>query len=96
MNSTKRRGFFGATAMISCVLSFSCASARPVGAQSLPETVEAIHKARVSTRILFITAHPDDEWSSLLAYLSHGLNADVARTRNRQSARARGKTVEDR
>jgi hypothetical protein len=25
-----------------------------------------------------------------------GLNADVARTRNRQSARARGKTVEDR
>src|ERR1700730_7041453 len=64
--------------MISCVLSFSCASARPVGAQSLPETVEAIHKARVSTRILFITAHPDDEWSSLLAYLSHGLNADVA------------------
>ncbi|HEY4948924.1 MAG TPA: PIG-L family deacetylase [Candidatus Acidoferrales bacterium] len=78
MNSTKRRGFFGVTAMISCVLSFSCASARQVGAQSLPETVEAIHKARVSTRILFITAHPDDEWSSLLAYLSHGLNADVA------------------
>ena len=31
------------------------------GAQALPETVEAIHKARVSTRILFITAHPDDE-----------------------------------
>jgi len=78
LNSTKRRGFFGVTAMISCALSFSCASARPVGAQSLPETVEAIHKARVSTRILFITAHPDDEWSSLLAYLSYGLNADVA------------------
>ena len=47
-------------------------------AQSLPETVEAINKARVSTRILFITAHPDDEWSSLLTYLSRGLNADVA------------------
>jgi LmbE family N-acetylglucosaminyl deacetylase len=46
-------------------------------AQSLPETVEAINKSRVSTRILFITAHPDDEWSSLLAYLSHGLDADV-------------------
>src|SRR5271170_4454407 len=73
-----RRGFFGVTAMTSCVLSFACAAPRPVGAQSLPETVEAIHKARVSTRILFITAHPDDEWSSLLAYLSHGLNADVA------------------
>ena len=47
-------------------------------AQSLPETVEAIDKARVSTRILFITAHPDDEWASLLTYLSRGLNADVA------------------
>jgi LmbE family N-acetylglucosaminyl deacetylase len=47
-------------------------------AQSLPETVEAINKARISTRILFITAHPDDEWASLLTYLSRGLNADVA------------------
>ncbi len=47
-------------------------------AQSLPETVEAINKARITTRILFITAHPDDEWASLLTYLSRGLNADVA------------------
>jgi LmbE family N-acetylglucosaminyl deacetylase len=47
-------------------------------AQSLPETVEAIDKARINTRILFITAHPDDEWASLLTYLSRGLNADVA------------------
>ena len=30
------------------------------------------------TRILFITAHPDDEMSSLLPYLSRGLDADVA------------------
>jgi LmbE family N-acetylglucosaminyl deacetylase len=52
--------------------------AKPVSAQSLPEAVEAIHKSRINTRILFITAHPDDEWSSLLAYLSHGLDADVA------------------
>ncbi len=52
--------------------------AKPVRAQSLPETVEAINKSRINTRILFITAHPDDEWSSLLAYLSHGLDADVA------------------
>ena len=50
----------------------------PTSAQSLPETVEAINKARVTTRILFITAHPDDEWASLLTYLSRGLNADVA------------------
>jgi len=49
-----------------------------LAAQSLPETVETINKSRVTTRILFVTAHPDDEWSSLLSYLSHGLNADVA------------------
>jgi LmbE family N-acetylglucosaminyl deacetylase len=78
LNWITRRGFFGVTAMISCVLSFASAAAQPAGAQSLPETVEAIRKARVCTRILFVTAHPDDEWSSLLAYLSHGLNADVA------------------
>ncbi len=49
----------------------------PVQTQSLPTTVEAIDKARVSTRILFVTAHPDDEASGLLSYLSHGLDADV-------------------
>jgi len=46
--------------------------------QSLPGTVEAIDKARITTRILYVTAHPDDEWSSLLTYLSRGLHADVA------------------
>ena len=49
-----------------------------LSAQSLSESVEAIDKARVTTRILFITAHPDDEASSLLVYLSRGLDADVA------------------
>ena len=44
----------------------------------MAETAEAIGKARVPTRILFITAHPDDEASALLSYLSHGLDADVA------------------
>jgi LmbE family N-acetylglucosaminyl deacetylase len=45
--------------------------------QSLADTIEAINKSRVTTRILFVTAHPDDEWSSLLTYLSRGLDADV-------------------
>jgi LmbE family N-acetylglucosaminyl deacetylase len=49
----------------------------PCLAQSLPDTVESIQKARVTTRILFVTAHPDDEWSSLLVYLSRGLDADM-------------------
>ena len=43
----------------------------------LAETVEAINQSRVATRILYITAHPDDEDSGLLSYLSHGLGAEV-------------------
>ncbi len=44
----------------------------------LPETIEAIDSARVTTRILYITAHPDDESSAVLTYLARGLHADVA------------------
>ena len=44
----------------------------------LNETVEAIDSARVTTRILYITAHPDDESAAVLTYLARGLNADVA------------------
>jgi LmbE family N-acetylglucosaminyl deacetylase len=44
----------------------------------LPETVEAIDSARVTTRILYITAHPDDESAAVLTYLARGLHADVA------------------
>ena len=44
----------------------------------LPETIEAIDAARVTTRILYITAHPDDESAAALTYLARGLHADVA------------------
>ena len=44
----------------------------------LPETVEAIDSARVTTRILYVTAHPDDESAAVLTYLARGLHADVA------------------
>jgi LmbE family N-acetylglucosaminyl deacetylase len=44
----------------------------------LPETVEAIERARVTTRILYVTAHPDDESSAVLTYLARGLHSDVA------------------
>jgi len=44
----------------------------------LPETIEAIDSARITTRILYITAHPDDESASVLTYLARGLHADVA------------------
>jgi LmbE family N-acetylglucosaminyl deacetylase len=43
----------------------------------LPETIEAIDSARVTTRILYVTAHPDDESAAVLTYLSRGLHADV-------------------
>src|SRR5271156_1959396 len=48
------------------------------GATDLPDAIEAIDHARVTTRILCITAHPDDEPAALLTYLSRGLGADVA------------------
>ena len=44
----------------------------------LAETIEAIDSAAVTTRILYITAHPDDESAPILTYLARGLHADVA------------------
>ena len=44
----------------------------------LAETIEAIDSARVTTRILYITAHPDDESAAVLTYLARGLHGDVA------------------
>src|ERR1700724_4894692 len=44
----------------------------------LPETLEAIESARVTTRILYITAHSDDESAAVLTYLARGLHAEVA------------------
>lgn len=47
-------------------------------AQSVAEVVDAIDHARVVTRVLYVDAHPDDERSSVLTYLSKGLGDDVA------------------
>ncbi|HVB87287.1 MAG TPA: PIG-L family deacetylase [Candidatus Dormibacteraeota bacterium] len=60
------------------VVSAALAAAAPMAAQSLQETVHAINQSRVDTRVLYITAHPDDETPSLMTYLARGLNADVA------------------
>ena len=40
--------------------------------------MEAVDSAGVTTRILYITAHPDDESAAVLTYLARGLHADVA------------------
>ena len=74
LGTSKYHKFAGILAL--CIATTGLLASRSTS-QSLPETVEAIGKARVSTRVLFITAHPDDEWSGVLAYLSHGLKADV-------------------
>jgi LmbE family N-acetylglucosaminyl deacetylase len=50
----------------------------PGTGSGLPETIEAIESARITTRILFVTAHPDDESAATLTYLARGLHADVA------------------
>jgi LmbE family N-acetylglucosaminyl deacetylase len=52
--------------------------AAPGTGPGLPETIEAIDSARVTTRILYITAHPDDESSAVLTYLARSVHADVA------------------
>jgi len=52
--------------------------AAPGTGPGLPETVEAIDSACVVTRILYVTAHPDDESAAVLTYLARGLHADVA------------------
>jgi LmbE family N-acetylglucosaminyl deacetylase len=44
----------------------------------LAETIEAIDNARVTTRVLYVTAHPDDESAALLTYLARGAHANVA------------------
>ena len=49
----------------------------PGRGQSVADTLESIHKARVVTRVVFIVAHPDDEASTLLTYLPHALGSDT-------------------
>lgn len=68
----------GALASIFLVPATSQFPPAPGTGPGLPETVEAIESARVTTRILYITAHPDDESSNLLTYLARGAHAEVA------------------
>lgn len=67
-----------ARVVIGIISAAAIAAGIPLSPHSVPGEVAAIDRARVSTRILFTTAHPDDEWSSLLTYLARGLHAHVA------------------
>ncbi len=82
-----RRFFLGTAAAVliggglSAVLPSSAIAQFPPAAGTGPglaETIEAIDAARVTTRILYVTAHPDDESAAVLTYLARGLHADVA------------------
>jgi LmbE family N-acetylglucosaminyl deacetylase len=73
--------------LVSIACGMAALSSAPVRAQfppapgtgpGLPETIEAIESARITTRILYVTAHPDDESGAVLTYLARGLHADVA------------------
>jgi len=76
----KRRMYGVAIGLLSLLGTWSYAQFPPAPGTGpgLPETVEAIEKARVTTRILYVTAHPDDESGAVLTYLARGLHADVA------------------
>src|SRR5437879_5675582 len=69
---------------VSLMTTLSCGSLRaqmssaPGTGSGLPKRLEAIDGARVTTRILYVTAHPDDESGAVLTYLARGLHADVA------------------
>ena len=78
MNMRRLGSFLGviAIAAVGSVTAIVLAQSRPGFA--VAESVEAINQARVATRILYITAHPDDEDAGLLAYLARGIDADVA------------------
>lgn len=68
--------------MRKCAILVACATivvtGKPARAQAVAQVVDAIDHARVSTRILYLTAHPDDERASVLTYLSRGLGDTVA------------------
>jgi LmbE family N-acetylglucosaminyl deacetylase len=82
--SRPKKIFAAAVSVLALILMFTAIPSRaqrpakdPNG-ESLPDAIEAIDRARVATRVLFITAHPDDEASTLLTYLSRGAGDDVA------------------
>jgi hypothetical protein len=73
--------FAGTVTALLCALAFPALAQRPAidpNGQSLPHALEAIQRARMATRVLFITAHPDDEASGTLTYLARHFGDEVA------------------
>lgn len=79
MNFSKwARTTAGGLLLLCTAPAFSQFAPPPGTGPGLNETVEAIQSAGVATRILYVTAHPDDESSAVLTYLARGLHAEVA------------------
>lgn len=70
----KTRGYTNLAAAVAAIFFLSPA----VRAQSVAQVVDAIDHARNTTRVLYVTAHPDDEHAAVLTYLSKSLGDDVA------------------
>jgi len=64
--------------MLAAAAAMIISGAPTARAQSVADVVDAIDHARVTTRVLYVDAHPDDERESVLTYLSKGLGDDVA------------------
>src|SRR5215470_11859361 len=76
-----KKGIYATIVGLLCLSGARCYAQFPPApgtGPGLAETVEAIDRARVTTRILYVTAHPDDESGAVLTYLARGLHADVA------------------
>src|SRR5258708_39748361 len=65
--------------MLGCGAVRAQIASSPGTGRGLPETIDAIDSARGTTRILYITAHPNDDSGAVLTYLASGLHACVAR-----------------
>jgi LmbE family N-acetylglucosaminyl deacetylase len=71
-------------ALFVCVLLAGLAAGRgsaqlaPPGTGGVPALASALRQLGANKRVLFIAAHPDDESTQLLTYLSRGLGAQVA------------------
>jgi hypothetical protein len=77
------------TVILGCGAVRAQIASSPGTGRGLPETIDAIDSARVTTRILYITAHPDDESGAVLTYLARGLHADVALLANTRRGRTK-------
>lgn len=75
---SRRRNFRLTRQAMGCFVAFFFFFIAQTAAQQTPSFFEWVHRLPVSTRVLMTGAHPDDEESALLAYVSRAEFADCA------------------